>query len=100
MVQDLVKEMATIFLEVFEGVLLGLVGVTPPKRQRHTARTPQTARTTRAAGTRRTSSTLRQNRIVLSERAWLRMSGELVRELPRDEAITVLHAIQRHAANA
>jgi hypothetical protein len=38
-----------------------------------------------------------QSRRVLNERAWLRLSGELFRELPRDEAISVLNAIKQCA---
>ena len=35
--------------------------------------------------------------LVLDERARLRLSGELFRELPRDVAITVLNTIEKHA---
>jgi hypothetical protein len=36
-------------------------------------------------------------RLVLNERAWLRLSGKLFEELPRDEAISVLNAIKQCA---
>jgi len=35
--------------------------------------------------------------LVLDDRAWLRLSGELLRELPRDVAITVLNTIEKYA---
>ncbi len=35
------------------------------------------------------------SRLVLNERAWLRLSGKLFDELPRDEAISVLNAIKQ-----
>ena len=36
-------------------------------------------------------------RLVLNERAWSRLAGKLFRELPRDEAITVLNTIKQYA---
>lgn len=38
-----------------------------------------------------------QSRLVLNERAWLRLSGKLFAELPRDEAISVLNTIKQYA---
>lgn len=38
-----------------------------------------------------------QSRLVLNERAWLRLSGKLFHELSRDEAITVLNTIKQYA---
>jgi hypothetical protein len=38
-----------------------------------------------------------KSRIVLNERAWLRLSGKLFTELPRDEAISVLNTIKQYA---
>jgi hypothetical protein len=35
--------------------------------------------------------------LVLNERAWLRLSGKLFKELPRDEAISVLNTIKQYA---
>jgi hypothetical protein len=36
-------------------------------------------------------------RLVLNERAMLRLSGKLFHELPRDEAISVLNTIKQYA---
>ena len=38
-----------------------------------------------------------KSRLVLNERAWLRLSGKLFHELPRDEAISVLNTIKQCA---
>ena len=38
-----------------------------------------------------------KQRLVLNERAMLRLSGKLFRELPRDEAISVLNTIKQYA---
>jgi hypothetical protein len=38
-----------------------------------------------------------QSRLVLNDRAWLRLSGKLFSELPRDEAISVLNTIKQYA---
>jgi hypothetical protein len=38
-----------------------------------------------------------KQRLVLNERAMLRLSGKLFAELPRDEAISVLNAIKQCA---
>ena len=38
-----------------------------------------------------------KSRLVLNDRDMLRLSGELFRELPRDEAISVLNAIKQYA---
>jgi hypothetical protein len=35
--------------------------------------------------------------LVLNDRAWLRLSGKLFSEMPRDEAISVLNAIKQCA---
>jgi hypothetical protein len=38
-----------------------------------------------------------KSRLVLNERAWLRLSGKLFAELPRDEAISILNTIKQCA---
>jgi hypothetical protein len=38
-----------------------------------------------------------KSRIVLNERAWLRLYGKLFTELPHDEAISVLNTIKQYA---
>jgi hypothetical protein len=43
------------------------------------------------------SRTQQKFRLVLNERAWLRLSSKLFHELPRDEAISVLNAIKQCA---
>ena len=35
--------------------------------------------------------------LVLNDRAWMRLSGKLFTELPRDEAISVLNTIKQYA---
>ena len=83
MLTDLLATTLNTTTDIIEGLILAIIGVKPSRR-------------TRKQSTRRYHSKKRTNRkLVLNERAQLRLAGKLFENLPRDVAISVFNDIKR-----
>ena len=86
MFTDLLTETCSIATDILEGLMLAFVGVKPSRHTRRVRKTRQS---------RQYQTKKRQTRVVLNERAQLRLAGKLFDNLPRDVAISVLNDVKR-----